>query len=367
MNKRDKIIVTKKAQGNLKAITRINTDAFSITRGMRAATIAILPIIISLILNQPALSTATLGTTFIAYTEAQSSSITRKYLLTACLTQAAAFGLGILASATGPILSPVLLAVAVTVILTARGNPKWQSIAMYSAITFAVGLGITGYSGDIVLGTGFMALMAIAGGLLGILGIELQRLFVQKRKTEKIATLRFQQALSYIDALKNAALVGVASAIGYSIGLALGLPRDFWIVITIIAVIRPNLNSTIAITSMRLIGTLAGGLVAVAVVIEINMPFLQLILLFCFAAMMFACRGVNYAIAQVFLVPYVILLLNFAYPGAWYFVFYRVLDVALGCVIGLSAVFLVNVFTKPNVVPKNVLIKEKTTHALRKF
>jgi hypothetical protein len=347
MNKRTKTILTKKAQGILKAITHINTEAFSLRRGIRAAAIAILPIIISLATNQPALSLATLGTTFIAYTEAQTQTITRKYLLTACLTQAAAFGLGILASATGPIISPVLLAIAVTAILTARANPKMQSLATYSAITFAVGLGITGYSGNIVLATGFMSLMALAGGLLGIFGIELQRLFAQKTKLKTATALRPPQSLSYSEATRNAVIIGVASAIGYSIGLALGLPRDFWVVITIIAVIRPNLNSTIAITSMRLIGTLAGGLVAAIVVIGIDLPLLQLILLFCFATLMFASRGVNYAVAQVFLVPYVILLLNFSYPGAWYFVFYRVLDVTLGCAVGLSAAFLVNALIKP--------------------
>jgi hypothetical protein len=360
MNKRDKIILTKKAQGILKAITRIHTEAFSITRGIRAAIIAILPIIISLAINQPVFSLATLGTTFIAYTEAQNSTITRKYLLIACLTQATAFVLGILASATGPILSPILLAIVVTTILVARVNLKWQSIATYSAITFAVGLGITGYSGNMVLATGFMALTALMGGLLGLFGIELQRLFVQKAKNQTTAVLQPQKQLSYLDAVKNAALIGVASAIGYAIGLALGLPRDFWVVITIIAVIKPNLNSAIAITSMRLIGTLAGGLIAVIAVIEPNIPLLQLVLLFFFATLMFATRGVNYAIVQVFLVPYVIILLNFAYPGAWYFVIYRVLDVTLGCVIALSAVFLVSAFSKPKTIKPKIVSQRET-------
>ncbi|MGC1929854.1 MAG: hypothetical protein WA667_12825 [Candidatus Nitrosopolaris sp.] len=35
-------------------------------------------------------------------------------------------------------------------------------------------------------------------------------------------------------------MLGIASALGYTIGLVLGLPRDFWIIITIIVAVRPN-------------------------------------------------------------------------------------------------------------------------------
>jgi hypothetical protein len=344
MNKKTKIIITKNATGILKATTRINKEAFNITRGLRAATIAIIPIIIGFAINQPTLSIATLGTTFIAYTEAHTKNLHWKFLLMACLTQSCAFGLGILSGAAGTFLSPLLLALAVSIILIGRVSPKWNTLSTYSAITFAVGLGVTGYSGDVIKAVLFLSLIALFGGLLGLFGIGLQRFIMHDScKTEKTAVSSLQRPMSYSEAIQNAVAVGVACAIGFSIAIVLGLPRDFWVVITILAVMQVNLKKTIAITSMRLIGTLAGGLVAAVVVIAINNLLLQLVVLFFFAVLMFATRGVNYALVQVFLVPYVIILLNLAYPSALNFVFYRVLDVAVGCVIGLTMAVLISI------------------------
>ena len=71
-----------------------------------------------------------------------------------------------------------------------------------------------------------------------------------------------------LEALRSALLIGIASALGYTIGLVLGLPRDFWIVITIILAIRPNPNLTITFVSMMVMGTIAGSIIATVITLE---------------------------------------------------------------------------------------------------
>ena len=54
----------------------------------------------------------------------------------------------------------------------------------------------------------------------------------------------------------------------------------------------------------------------------------------------FATTGVNVILTQIFLVPFVITLLNIYYPGEWYLSFIRILDVAIGGAIAVAMVYL---------------------------
>ena len=65
-------------------------------------------------------------------------------------------------------------------------------------------------------------------------------------------------------------MIGIASALGYTIGLVLGLPRDFWIVVTIIVAVtlRPNGSPIVTFTSMMIIGTTVGTLIAAVILLE---------------------------------------------------------------------------------------------------
>ena len=143
-----------------------------------------------------------------------------------------------------------------------------------------------------------------------------------------------------MEALRSALLVGIASALGYTIGLVLGLPRDFWIVITIILAIRPNPNLTITFASMMVMGTIAGSIIAAVITLETSNHYLVLALLFSFAVVLFAVIGVNIILIQIFLVPFIIILLSIYYPGQWYISLFRILDVAIGGAIAVAMVYL---------------------------
>ncbi|MGB8938196.1 MAG: FUSC family protein, partial [Candidatus Nitrosopolaris sp.] len=111
-------------------------------------------------------------------------------------------------------------------------------------------------------------------------------------------------------------------------------------VLTIIVAIRPSPSLTISFTSMMIFGTIIGALIAAVITLENSNPYLRLALLFSFAVMVFATMRVNVILTQIFLVPFIIILLNIYYPGEWYLSFIRILDVAIGGAIAVAMVYL---------------------------
>ncbi|MGA9151672.1 MAG: FUSC family protein [Candidatus Nitrosopolaris sp.] len=91
---------------------------------------------------------------------------------------------------------------------------------------------------------------------------------------------------------------------------------------------------------MIVIGTIVGALIAAVITLENSNLYLHLALLFSFAVMVFATMKVNVILTQIFLTPFIIILLNIYYPGEWYLSFIRILDVAIGGAIAVAMVYL---------------------------
>ena len=325
----------------LKDIRSLDKSAFSITTGFRAAAFAIAPIIAGFALHQPALLFATLGAIFLTNTEKAFYTIPSRILLVACFTEAASFGLGTLVATTSHLLSPILLGITIFAILIAWASTKWAAVGTFTAIIFAVGAGLPGYS---IQSAGMRTLFSLIGMLWALLGIEIQRFAVSHRiqQQSQLESTASEQKLPTprLATLRSALMIGIASAIGYTIGLVLGLPRDFWAVVTIIVAIRPSPSLTISLTSMMVFGTIIGALIAAVTTVENSNPYLRLVLLFSFAVMLYATMRVNVILTQIFLVPFIIILLNIYYPGEWYLSFIRILDVAIGGAIAVTMVYL---------------------------
>ncbi|MGA9150172.1 MAG: hypothetical protein WBZ36_06325, partial [Candidatus Nitrosopolaris sp.] len=146
----------------LKDISSLDKSAFSITTGFRAAAFAIAPIIAGFALHQPAFRFATLGAIFLTNTEKAFYTIPSRILLVACFTEAASFGLGTLVATTSHLLSPILLGIAIFAILIAWTSTKWAAVGTFTAIIFAVGAGLPGYS---IQSAGMRTLFSLIGML----------------------------------------------------------------------------------------------------------------------------------------------------------------------------------------------------------
>ncbi|HZC20398.1 MAG TPA: FUSC family protein [Nitrososphaeraceae archaeon] len=192
--------------------------------------------------------------------------------------------------------------------------------------------------------------------LWALFGVEIHRFALSHRKIQlsgsesaaiTIEEQQQQPSTPRLAALRRSALpIGIISALGYTVGLVLGLPRDFWTVVPIILAIRPASSTlTMTFTSMMIIGTIAGALITTVITLETNNDYLLLALLFSFAVVVFATVGVSITLTQIFLVPFIIILLNLYYPGQWYLPFIRILNVAIGAAIAVAVVYLLSVLT----------------------
>jgi uncharacterized membrane protein YccC len=236
-------------------------------------------------------------------------------------------------------LTILLLGIGVFVALIAQVSSKWAPVGTFTAIIFAIGVGLPGYS---IQSAGLRALLSLIGMLWALIGIEIHRFVLSKRiQLSESQSAANEQPMPRLEVLRSALMIGIASALGYTIGLVLGLPRDFWAVVTIIIAIRPNISATTTFTSMMVIGTIVGALIALITLENSNLS-LRLALLFSIAVMVFATMKVNVILTQIFLVPFIIILLNIYYPGEWYLSFIRILDVAIGGAIAVAMVYLLS-------------------------
>ena len=341
--------------GSIGEIVRLDASAFDIRTGLRGAAFTTTPFVIGLATGHPEAVIATLGALFLTNTEGpRAVALPLRILIIACFTEAAAFGLGTLVGTTDLLAIP-LVGIGVFGALMVAGRQGWTSVGTFTAIAFAVGVGLPGGS---TAAAGQRVWLSLIGALWAFLGASVERALgshgasaatsVTPQASKPGHEFYSQRPRPSILSLQSGALshdtaVGVASAVGLSIGLALGLPRDFWIIVTIIITVRPNVGSTIRLTSMMVMGTIAGAVIAAAITLEVGDLYFLAALLFGFYALAFATRGVNLGLVQVFLTPSIIILLNILYPGHWQLAETRVLDVVIGGAMAVPAVYLLGV------------------------
>lgn len=334
---------------SLHEVARFDRSAFSISVGLRAGIVVASPLLLAIATGQAGFVFSTLGALFVTNTEGpRTLSAPLRILLIASFLESTAFGLGTLASTTGELAIP-LAGVAMLLALSLAAFPGYTLTAMFTGILFAVGVGLPGGSLEMAW---VRFAFGLTGGLWSLLGVTTARRFTERPadrqatnapQTGPTAAPRTVGAFLRSPAFGHALIVAVASAVGLSVGTALGLPRDFWLVVTIVLAIRPSIGPTLAFTAMIVAGTALGAVIAAAVTVGVTNQYLLWGFLLVFAIALFSVRGVNLGLTQVLLTPFIIILLNILIPGAWYLAEVRIVDVAIGGAIAIATVYLLAV------------------------
>lgn len=331
--------------GFLKETTRLDWQNFDLSHGLRAAVLVVAPLVIGLAFGQPQWLFATLGALLITNTEGPNSArLPLPALLLACFTEPIAFAAGTLVGL-NEFLAVPLAGIGIAVCLMASSDPEYVLVGRFTAIFFAVGVGLPGGSEP---GAFQRLWLSMLGGLLAFAGTWLHRTLTKSPpqpshlpKLPKLHDLRPTNAW-----FRDAVVIAVASSLGLSLGLALGLPRDFWIVVTIISAGRTKLGPTLSSASMIVVGTIAGAMMAAAITLSISNVYVLEAFLLVFGTTMFATRGVNLGLTQISFTPYIIILLNLLYPGEWWLALLRILDVTLGGALVIAAVYVLSIRSK---------------------
>jgi hypothetical protein len=317
---------------------RLDRSAFNFPTGLRAAVFIVTPVLLGVVLKNPGFIFACLGALFLTNTENPQYKTPIFIMLVACFTESAALGLGTLASIF-KLLDPFFVGIFVFLVVILSDGPKWIRLGAFTGIVFAVGVGLPGGG---MLETLPRAAFYLAGSLWGLAGVIVQRFVLSGKKSSAQSLIPNPPLAKPSERILRGFAIGLASAVGLTLGLVFGLPRDYWIIVSLILIMRVSMVSDEAVLSMFL-GTVVGAVIAAAVTLEISNLYFLSGILFIFALLAFTSRGVNLGLVQIFFVPFLIVLLNLAAPGHWELAFVRILDVGIGGTLGIVTAYLLKV------------------------
>lgn len=128
--------------------------------------------------------------------------------------------------------------------------------------------------------------------------------------------------------------------LGYIAGLFLPFQNPYWILLTIVVIMRPGYGLTKQRSIERILGTIVGGLVAFGFLYITNNHTILGIL--CVVSMLlgFTFSNTNYKIGATFVTIYVIFIYGILTPNVNEVIQYRILDTLVGAVLSFTASYL---------------------------
>jgi hypothetical protein len=314
----------------------ITPGRLDLTFGLRAAVFVVVPLFLGLATGQVLAGVlVTLGTLNLFMVQAPRPGHTPVAVIVLAVgTNALAWGLGtVVGTTTGP-LQWALVGVGVFGILLTKRYARFNQLALFAAVMYVVAVGLPGgLSAALLQG----ALIAV-GGLWGLVGVILPAYVAWVERP-----LRQPEGSPPPVPLPAGVTVGFSLAVagtvafGLALGPLLGLPRDYWVMLTVLCALHPALRDTFQYATMRAVGTIAGAAVAFALTVSVTDPWLLGGIVVVAAAMTFAVRAVNYTHYAIVLTVFLILLLNLAYQGGPRLAVDRVIDTAIGGTLAIVA------------------------------
>ncbi|HSD08208.1 FUSC family membrane protein [Flavobacterium sp.] len=125
--------------------------------------------------------------------------------------------------------------------------------------------------------------------------------------------------------------------LGLIIGHLLPFHNGYWIMLTIVVIMRPGYGLTKSRLSQRIFGTVLGGTIAFGILyFEHNIYILGLLTIIC-RLMGFSFSPINYKVAATFVTMYVVFLYGILTPNLENVFQYRIIDTIVGGILAFSA------------------------------
>ena len=132
--------------------------------------------------------------------------------------------------------------------------------------------------------------------------------------------------------------------LGFIIGKFLPFHNVYWILLTIIVIMRPGYGLTKERSFHRIIGTVIGGLIAFGILYIVKDNIVISILSILCILLGFSFTQINYKVSAIFVTMYVVFIYGLMTPNIGDLVQYRILDTVLGAALA----FLANHFLWPS-------------------
>ena len=148
----------------------------------------------------------------------------------------------------------------------------------------------------------------------------------------------FLQNLSLDSILfRHSLRLSIAMLFGYGLGLFFEIQNAYWILLTIIVIMRPSYGLTKERSKDRIIGTIIGAVVAVGIVLLIQNEILYAILALVSLVFAFALIQQNYKSAAALITISIVFAYSFINPQFLEVIQFRVIDTFIGAVIAVVA------------------------------
>lgn len=131
--------------------------------------------------------------------------------------------------------------------------------------------------------------------------------------------------------------LSIAMLFAYSLGIFFEIQNTYWILLTIIVIMRPSYGLTKERSKDRIIGTIIGAVIAVGIVLLTQNEILYAVLALVSLVFAFALIQQNYKSAAALITISIVFVYSFINPKALEVIQYRVLDTFIGAVIAVVA------------------------------
>jgi uncharacterized membrane protein YccC len=149
------------------------------------------------------------------------------------------------------------------------------------------------------------------------------------------------QTLSFKSTMfRHSLRLALALVFAYLIGYLFDIQNTYWILLTIVVIMRPSYGLTKERSKDRVIGTLIGAAVAVGIVLITQNIVVYAILAFVSLILAFSLIQQNYKSAAALITISIIFLYSLINPNAWEVIQYRVIDTIIGSAIAVLANYL---------------------------
>jgi uncharacterized membrane protein (TIGR01666 family) len=143
-------------------------------------------------------------------------------------------------------------------------------------------------------------------------------------------------------AFKHALRVALVCLVGFTVAKAFALGHhSYWVLLTIIVILKPGFSLSKQRNYQRLTGTIAGGFIGILILMFIPNSDAQFTLMLIFMLGAYSFQRLNYVVSIVFMTPYVLILFKFLGIGHLDIVEERIVDTIIGSSIAFIASYLI--------------------------
>ncbi|MDV7185804.1 FUSC family membrane protein [Lutibacter sp. TH_r2] len=142
----------------------------------------------------------------------------------------------------------------------------------------------------------------------------------------------------------------ITMMIGFLIGQAFEMQNSYWILLTLVVIMRPSYGLTKQRSKHRVIGTLIGAAIGVGIVLITQNPIVYVIVAVTSLIIGFSLVKLNYKSAAIFITLYVIFMYALIHPNILSVIKFRVFDT----LIGAALAFIANYVLLPSWEAKNI-------------